>query len=131
MTDFTSTLAGLGEAFGKLAKTAEEIEQNLSRQFAELESQVAAMRKALAIACGPHAASATAMMAYDAALAGDAGKGWVSPEQHADVLKTMRLRVLNEISARVAELYGKTGGMGINAAQVYVDVLELLAKAAK
>jgi hypothetical protein len=131
MTDFTSTLAGLGEAFGKLAKQAEQIEQNLSQQFAELEGQAAAMRKALAMACGPHAASAAAMMAYDAALAGDAGKGWVSPEQHADVLKTMRLRVLNEISARVAELYGKTGGMGINAAQVYVDVLELLAKAAK
>lgn len=57
-------------------------------------------------------------------------KGWFSPAQHAEALKMSRLRVLNEISASVAILYAKTGSSG-NAAQAYVDVLDLLAQAAK
>lgn len=131
MSDFASTLAGLGDALGALAKRAEEIDQNLSRQFAELEGQTAAMRAVLE-RIGFDDGDAAALWAdVNRALAGDAGKGWVSPERHANELKMTRLRVLNEISTSVASRYGRTGGTGINAAQVYVDILDLLAQAAK
>lgn len=128
MSDFASTLAGLGDALGALAKRAEEIDQNLSRQFAELESQAAAMRSILhRIGLNEKTSALWALVHRDInlALSGDAGLNWVPREELDMAVQVGRGHVLARVGKEVAEMYAATAGKG-TAAEAFVAVLELI-----
>lgn len=134
MSDFTSVLSGLGDAFGSLADKLVATQEVIEERIVGLQAEVAAMRGALE-ACRwdlemhgqeyEHRTRPATKIAVDAALAGDAGKGWVSPEQIRAELDARDQIVRSRIGSEIAALYAKMGGMG-NAAEVFVAVLKIV-----